>query len=213
VEINKVTETIKMIAMQTNLLALNATIEATSAGEAGKGFAVVANEIKELAHQSGKAAEGIAAKIEAIQGSIREAVRVIQTVSEVIGTINTGAGRISEAVEKQTQAAHTISLNINEASKGVGEIARSIAEVAGGATDMSRNVGEAAQGATAVSKNAGEAAAAANEIAASIQGVSTATRQSSASAGQVRQSADALAQIGTALREIVSKFTTDRKNG
>ncbi len=37
VEISKVTETIKMIALQTNLLALNATIEATSAGEAAKG--------------------------------------------------------------------------------------------------------------------------------------------------------------------------------
>ena len=56
------TETIKMIALQTNLLALNATIEATSAGEAGHGFAVVAHEIKELANQSAKAAEDIAAR-------------------------------------------------------------------------------------------------------------------------------------------------------
>ena len=60
--ISEVTETIKMIARQTNLLALNATIEATSAGEAGRGFAVVAHEIKELANQSAKAAEDIAAR-------------------------------------------------------------------------------------------------------------------------------------------------------
>ena len=124
VEINKVTETIKMIALQTNLLALNATIKATSAGEAGKGFAVVASEIKELANQSGKAAEGITTKIEGIQVSIRDAVQVIKNVAEVIGTINSSAGRISESVEKQTQAARTISLNVKEASKGVGEIAR-----------------------------------------------------------------------------------------
>ena len=63
-EISKVTETIRMIALQTNLLALNATIEATSAGEAGRGFAVVAQEIKELAQQSGRAAEDIARRIE-----------------------------------------------------------------------------------------------------------------------------------------------------
>jgi methyl-accepting chemotaxis protein len=212
VEINKVTETIKMIALQTNLLALNATIEATSAGEAGKGFAVVAHEIKELANQSGKAADGIATKIEGIQASVREAVAVIQKVAEVIAALNAGAGRISEAVEHQTGAADTISLNVNEASQGVGAIARSIAEVAGGATDMSKNVGEAAQGAGAVSKNASEAAKAANDIAAGINGVSAATQQTTASAGQVSRSAEALARIGAGLQMIVGTFKTDRKN-
>src|SRR5262249_61415157 len=72
VEISKVTEAIKMIALQTNRLALNATIEATSAGEAGRGFAVVAHEIKELANQSAKAAEDIAREIERGQGETRE---------------------------------------------------------------------------------------------------------------------------------------------
>jgi methyl-accepting chemotaxis protein len=210
VEITKVTETIKMIALQTNLLALNATIEATSAGEAGKGFAVVANEIKELANQSGKAAEGITTKIEGIQASIRDAVKVIQTVAEVIGTINLTAGRISGAVEQQTEATHTISLNVKEASKGVGEIARSIAEVASGANDMSKNVSEAAVGANAVSKNASEAAKASNSIASSIHSVSAATQQTTASAGKVRVSAESLMSIGVRLRDIVSKFKTER---
>jgi methyl-accepting chemotaxis protein len=211
-EINKVTETIKMIAMQTNLLALNATIEATSAGEAGKGFAVVAHEIKELANQSGKAAESIAARIEGAQGRISEAVKVIQTVTEVIGTINASAARIRGAVEKQAQGAQVISVNVNEASKGVGHIARSIAEVASGATDISKNIGEASQGANAVSKNAAEAAKAANDIAANIHGVSAATQKTNASAGQVRKSAEALSQIGAGLREIVGKFRTDHQH-
>src|SRR5262249_12379836 len=101
-EINKVTELIKMIALQTNLLALNATIEATSAGEAGKGFAVVAGEIKELAHQSAKAAEEITRKIEGVQGSTREAVKVIEGVSQTIPTINASAGRICETGALQT---------------------------------------------------------------------------------------------------------------
>jgi methyl-accepting chemotaxis protein len=208
-EISKVTETIKMIAMQTNLLALNATIEATSAGEAGKGFAVVAHEIKELANQSGKAAEGIAARIENGQARATEAVQMIQNVAEVIGTINASAARIRTAVDQQNQAAQTIARNVQEASKGVGDIARSIAEVASGTTDMSRNVGEASQGANAVSRNTAEAAKAANDIAANIQGVSAATRATSTSAGKVNRSAEVLAQIGTDLRQIVSKFRTD----
>src|SRR5206468_658358 len=83
-EITKVTEVIKSIALQTNLLALNATIEATSAGEAGKGFAVVASEVKELASQSAQSAEDIARKIESVQNSTREAVKVIERFAQCV---------------------------------------------------------------------------------------------------------------------------------
>ena len=205
-EISKVTETIKMIALQTNLLALNATIEATSAGEAGKGFAVVAHEIKELAHQSGQAAGDIARRIEDVQTGTREAVRVIQGVAEIIGRINTSAGRISEAVEQQTQAANASSGNLGQASGGVEHIASSIAEVAQGATDMSRNTAEAAQGANDVSRNAAEAARGVKDITANIKGVSLATRDNTASAQQVSAAAERLAAVSAELKRLVGAF-------
>lgn len=207
-EINKVTEAIKMIALQTNLLALNATIEATSAGEAGKGFAVVAREVKELANQSGQAAEDIARKIEAVQASTREAVSVIQGVAEIIETINGTAGRISEAVERQTRLAQTSAANLSEASRGVENIARSIAEVAKGATDMSSNAGEAAKGANDVSRNALEAAKAGRDISSNIHGVSAATRENTASSQQVNAAADRLKSIAGQLQTIVARFKT-----
>jgi len=205
-EISKVTETIKMIALQTNLLALNATIEATSAGEAGKGFAVVAHEIKELANQSAKAAEDIARKIEGVQHNTRQAVEVIQNVSQIIKDINASAGRISVSVEKQTRAATMISQNVGEANKGVGDIARSIAEVAKAAGDMSRNVAEAARGATDVSRNVGEAAKAAGGISSDIHGVSDASRSTNESASKVHNSAEQLDRIGKDLRKLVGRF-------
>jgi methyl-accepting chemotaxis protein len=205
-EINKVTEVIKMIALQTNLLALNATIEATSAGEAGKGFAVVAHEIKELANQSGKAAEDIAQKIEGVQASTRGAVGVIQEVAQIIGTINTSAGRISGAVEKQTQAANAIACNAGEAGKGVEHIAASIAEVAKGANDMSKNAAEAAQAANDMSKNAAEAAKGAQESAANIQGVSQATKENTVSAQRVLGCAEQLTGIAQELQKVVGQF-------
>ncbi len=205
-EINKVTEMIKMIALQTNLLALNATIEATSAGEAGKGFAVVASEIKELANQSGRAAEDIARKIEAMQGSTREAVSVIQGVSKIISEINGASGRIAESVEQQTHSASTIARNVGEASKAVGEIARSISEVSKGATDMSRNSGDAASGATDMSRNAGEAARAGKAIASSIQSLDQATSDNAESAKQVNTSAQDLTRIAAELQRLVGQF-------
>ena len=205
-EISKVTEAIKMIALQTNLLALNATIEATSAGEAGKGFAVVAHEIKELANQSAKAAEDIARKIEGVQNDTRQAVQVIQNVSQIIKDINSSAGRISLSVEKQTRAATMISQNVVEANKGVSNIARSIAEVAKAAGDMSRNVAEAARGATDVSRNVGEAAKASSGISSDIHGVSVASKSTNDSASKVHDSAERLDQIGKELKKLVGRF-------
>jgi methyl-accepting chemotaxis protein len=207
-EINKVSEVIKMIALQTNLLALNATIEATSAGEAGKGFAVVANEIKELANQSGKAAEDITRKIEGVQESTHGAVEVIREVAQIIDTINTSTGRTSEAVEKQTRAANNISSNVAEASKGVEHIATSIAEVSKGATDMSRNASEAAKGANDVSHNATEAAKATQDVAANIHGVSQATRDNTAGAEKVNALAQKLMEVSAELQRIVGRFKT-----
>ena len=205
-EISQVTETIKMIALQTNLLALNATIEATSAGEAGKGFAVVAHEIKELANQSAKAAEGIARKIEGVQTGTRDTVTVIQSVADVIRAINATADRISGSVEKQTQAAHTISSNVGEASKGVGDIARSIAEVAKAANDISRSVSETARGANDVSRNVGESAKASQGISSSIITVGNAARATNASATGVNTAALALDRIAGDLRTLVGRF-------
>ena len=209
-EIGKVTEMIKLIAMQTNLLALNATIEATTAGDAGKGFAVVANEIKELANQSGKAAEDIARMIEGMQASTHEAVGVIERVAETIGAINTSSGRISRAVEQQTHTAAKSAASLESASKGTGHIATLIAEVAKVANDMSCNAGEAAKAASDVSHNASEAARGARDISANIHGVSQATQSNTASAQQVSAAAKRLQSIASNLHAIVHRFRVDQ---
>ncbi|HEY7120767.1 MAG TPA: methyl-accepting chemotaxis protein [Tepidisphaeraceae bacterium] len=205
-EITKVTEVIKSIALQTNLLALNATIEATSAGEAGKGFAVVASEVKELASQSAQSAEDIARKIEGVQASTREAVKVIENVAQFVDQVNVSAGRISDAVDGQTQSAGQIECAVSDARQGVESIARSIAEVGKGATDVSRNTSEAATAATDVSRNAAEAAKAAETISSNIHGVSDATRLSTASAAKLNDAARQLDELATELQRIVSRF-------
>ncbi|MGE4298826.1 MAG: methyl-accepting chemotaxis protein [Desulfovibrionaceae bacterium] len=194
-EIGKVTEVIKRIAEQTNLLALNATIEAASAGDAGKGFAVVAGEIKELATQSAKAAEDIAAKIGGVQKNTSQAVTIIGDVTAIIGRINESVGTITAAVEDQTEGANDISINVVGTSQGAGDIAVSIAELARGANDISRNAGEIAKGV--------------NEMSANVLAVSRSADSGRLSAQQVNASASDLARVAGELSRMVSQFSID----
>jgi methyl-accepting chemotaxis protein len=87
------------IAAQTRLLALNATIEASRAGEAGKGFAVVAMEVRHLAGQTAKVADGVAEGL----GRLRQLTQL--RLSDALDTeaedrLLANASRTAEAAEK-----------------------------------------------------------------------------------------------------------------
>ena len=138
--IGDVVKVITSIAAQTNLLALNATIEAARAGEAGKGFAVVASEVKDLAAESGRAAEDIARRITQVQSQTRSAVAAIGEISAIIASINDFQLTIASAVEEQTATTNEMSRSVGEAAKGAGEIATNIVEVASAAATTSEVV-------------------------------------------------------------------------
>jgi methyl-accepting chemotaxis protein len=132
-EIGQVIKLITSIAEQTNLLALNATIEAARAGEAGKGFAVVASEVKDLAQETAKATDDIAARVQAIQSDTEAAVAAIDRITGIIGEVNEHSTTIAAAVEEQTATTAEMSRNIVEAATGSGEIAENVTGIAGSA--------------------------------------------------------------------------------
>jgi len=177
-EIGKVIEVIQDIAEQTNLLALNATIEAARAGDAGKGFAVVATEVKELAKQTAGATEDIRRRIEGIQTSSSQTVKLISDIGEVIGKVSEVSRTIASAVEEQSVTTK--------------QIAGNVAHTTGAAETVARDVVASAS----VSQ----------KIAQGISAVDEAARQSAIGAGQTQSAGRELSELSEQLRGLCGQF-------
>lgn len=141
-KIGDVVRLISDIAGQTNLLALNATIEAARAGDAGKGFAVVASEVKNLAAQTAKATEEIAAQIGGIQGSTGQAVAALQSITATIERMNEVTTAIAAAVEEQGAATREIARSAALVAEGTGAVTRRIEDVRAASGETGRSAGE-----------------------------------------------------------------------
>jgi len=139
-KIGEVVKLITDIAEQTNLLALNATIEAARAGEAGKGFAVVASEVKNLANQTAKATEEIAAQIGAMQSVTGQAVTAIEAIGSTILEIKEAITAIAASVEQQNAATGEIARAVDLAATGTDSVCGTITSAA----DAAGRTGEAA---------------------------------------------------------------------
>ena len=151
-KIGQVVQLIQDIAEQINLLALNATIESARAGEAGKGFAVVATEVKNLAEQTSRATEEIAAHIQDVQTVSREVLEVISVIRDSIGSVNEYVGGIASAVEEQSAVTRDITANMSTAATGVTQVNQNLTEVTTATSEVSESANQVCDASASLSQ-------------------------------------------------------------
>ena len=128
-QVGKIVEMISTIAQRTNLLALNASIEAARGGEAGRGFAVVASEVKDLATQTGKATQDVAAQIKTMQETTSASVAALREIAKQIQQLESTSVAIAAAVDQQSVAGQDLARSIDLAARNTEEVSSSIAIV------------------------------------------------------------------------------------
>ncbi|KAF0137289.1 MAG: methyl-accepting chemotaxis sensory transducer [Xanthobacteraceae bacterium] len=138
-KIGEVVELIRAIAEQTNLLALNATIEAARAGEAGRGFAVVASEVKQLASQTARATEDIAAQVASIQQATGRSVSSMGGITDTVVRMRRASEAISTAIDQQAQATQEIGVSV----EGTASVAQTAGQSIGMVSERLRGVSSA----------------------------------------------------------------------
>lgn len=128
-QVGQIVELISTIAQRTNLLALNASIEAARGGEAGRGFAVVASEVKELAAQTSKATDAVAAQIRAIQDSTGASVAALKSIGSQVQQLEATSVSIAAAVDQQSVAGQDLARSIDLAARSTDDVTSSIVGV------------------------------------------------------------------------------------
>jgi methyl-accepting chemotaxis protein len=178
--IEKIIDTITLIAVQTSMLAVSGSVEAARAGESGRGFAVVSNDIRNLARDAST--------------NVERAKDTVRGILDRIAILKSELQQITATTEAEVQRSQVVSaslLQLVDEVTALGVASRSILEGAGKILAATTEIAQAAQEVAAAAEQASvssrEAATAANEQARGAEDLAAAIEEIASLAEAMRQ--------------------------
>ncbi|MBS7539152.1 methyl-accepting chemotaxis protein [Ancylobacter lacus] len=176
--IEKIVDSIALVAIQTTMLAVSGSVEAARAGEAGRGFSLVSADIRSLARDASDSVSGI-----------KDTVRA---VLEQIGSLRRDCELAILTAETEIQ-------NHRAVSAALERLDADVAELSAG----NRGIAESAQAIMAAVRQCAQAA---RQIAASAEEAGFAARQAATASAQQAQGADDLAAAIEEIASLADAF-------
>ena len=178
--IEKIIDTITLVAIQTSMLAVSGSVEAARAGESGRGFAVVSNDIRGLARDA-------AANVERAKDTVRG-------ILDQIGTLKSDLQQITGAAEAEVQKNQAVSASLLQLTDDVTTLATASKSILAGADRVLLATTEIAQAAQQVAAAAEQASTASREAA-------TAANEQSRGAEDLAAAIEEIASLADAMRQ------------
>jgi methyl-accepting chemotaxis protein len=171
-KIEKIIDTMALIAVQTSMLAVSGSVEAARAGESGRGFAVVSNDIRNLSREASTNTErakdtvrGILEQIGVLKTDLQQLLTTTEVEVQNNLTVSSGLGRIEQEVTALGLASKSMREGADKILIATTEISLASQQIASAAEQASASSREAATAATEQARGAEDLAAAIEEIA------------------------------------------------
>ncbi|MGH8202026.1 MAG: methyl-accepting chemotaxis protein [Steroidobacteraceae bacterium] len=178
--IEKIIDTITLVAVQTSMLAVSGSVEAARAGESGRGFAVVSNDIRNLAREA--------------SANVERAKDTVRGILDQIGILKSELQQITATTEIEVQKNQMVSASLVQLADDVTALGVASKSIREGADKILLATSEIAQAAQEVASAAEEASAAAREAA-------TAANEQSRGAEDLAAAIEEIASLAEAMRQ------------
>jgi methyl-accepting chemotaxis protein len=178
--IEKIIDTITLVAIQTSMLAVSGSVEAARAGESGRGFAVVSNDIRSLARDA--------------SANVERAKDTVRGILDQIGALKSDLQQITATAQVEVQKNQIVSARLLQLADDVAALGVASKSILGGADNVLLSTTEISQAAQQVASAAEEASTASREAAAAASQQSRGAEDLAAAIEEIASLAEAMRQ-------------------